>query len=120
MNVTFQATDKIKVEFEASSQEALFTTIAKLQEILNQTCGKCKKETKLTFQRRTVGEYTYHELRCECGAILSFGKERQSQDLYPRRTEMDGNKPKVDENNKKVYLPDGGWVKWDAASKSYV
>lgn len=109
----------ITVDFDATGQEDFMLKLHKLQEILlENTCGKCGKH-RIVIQVRTVDKYTYYELKCkDCGAILQFGKTDDG--LYPRRYEMDGTKPKLDAKGEKVWLPDGGWIKWDSKQKKYV
>lgn len=98
---------RVKVELEGESQKDIFEAISKFQEVFDETnCGKCQSEN-LRFVVRNVDDNLYYELRClDCGARLSFGVHKKGGGLFPKR--KDGDK----------WLPDGGWVKWNAKTES--
>lgn len=98
---------RVKVELEGESQKDIFEAISKFQEVFDETnCGKCQSEN-LRFVVRNVDDNLYYELRClDCGARLSFGVNKKGGGLFPKR--KDGDK----------WLPDGGWVKWNAKTES--
>lgn len=99
--------NRINVEFEADTQRDIFEQIAKFQEVFEEdVCGKCGNE-RLKFIVRTVDDNQYYELRCvKCGAKLAFGSHKKGGGLFPKR--KDGDK----------WLPDNGWVKWNAKTES--
>jgi len=97
---------RITVGFEADTQTAMFADIARFQEVFAESkCGKCGSEN-LIFTTRTIDDNTYYELRCaDCGAKLQYGAHKVGGGLFPKRKE-DGE-----------WLPDKGWVKWNAEKK---
>jgi len=99
---------RITVEFEGDTQKSIFEQIGKFQEVFEQgQCGKCGSEN-LRFVTREVDGNHYYELRCmDCHARLSFGVMKVGGGLFPKRKDGDGN-----------WLPDGGWVKWNAETKT--
>jgi len=112
MKVTYAPRPNLSIEFEANGDSELVRQIAKIQELMLQTCGKCES-SKVVWQYRTVGKYTYHELKCrECHSVLSFGNNEDGSGLYPRRYEMDDKEPKI-VDGKKVWLANNGWLKWN-------
>ena len=97
---------------EGQNHSELFASLSSLQETFGEEkCGKCGCEN-LKFQVRKVvdkkKEYVYHELWCtnlKCKARLNFGQRMDTQELYPKRYDMDG--------DKKVWKKDNGWVRWN-------
>lgn len=93
-------------ELDATDEKALFEKIAHIQEIFDQTCGKCGSNT-LKYVTRVVDDNKYYELRCKkCGAKLSYGCHKKGGTLFPKR--------KDDQNQ---YLADSGWLKWNKESE---
>lgn len=117
----YRPNPKLTIQFTFKDTEEYMTTMHALSEVLSEdTCGKCKKRNILPVVR-TVDKYTYRELKCQdCGATLQFGKQQDGSGLYPRRYEMDGKEPKLDKDGKRIYLPNNGWVRWDAKLEKYV
>lgn len=97
---------RMSAEISGDDQRSLFAGISDFQEVFeNSVCGKCGGDS-IRFVVRNVEENDFYELRCQdlgCRARLSFGCNKKGGGLFPKR--KDGEK----------WLPDGGWVKWDAA-----
>lgn len=100
------ANGRIRAELEGESQKDVFQEISKFQEIFEEdACGKCKSQS-LRYVVRTVDDNNYYELRCnDCAAKLAFGVHKKGGGLFPKR--KDGDK----------WLPDNGWLKWNAKSE---
>ena len=98
--------NRLQVEIEGESQRDLFNELNKFQEVFeNDVCGKCQGED-IQYVVRTVDDNQYYELKCKsCGAKLAFGSHKKGGGLFPKRKEVD------------TWLPDGGWMKWNAKSK---
>ncbi len=99
--------NKISVEIEGDSHRDIFEQVSRFQEVFEQgTCGKCSSED-IKYVVRTVEDNQYFELRCaNCAARLSFGANKKGGGLFPRRKDSDGS-----------WLPDSGWVKWNAKTE---
>lgn len=98
----------------------VFTQIAEFTETFqDEFCGACNSEN-ISYVVRKSDDFTFLEVHCQnsnCRARLSFGAEKVTGKLYPRRlvVEHEGkNKGKAvrDENGKTTYLENGGWVKY--------
>jgi hypothetical protein len=108
MKVTYTTKNgRMSTEIEGDSQRDIFAGIAEFQEVFEQSkCGKCGSED-IQFVVRTVDDNEYYELRCRaCGARLSFGAHKKGGGLFPKRKDGDN------------WLPDGGWVKWNAKTQT--
>ena len=96
------------VTVEGESHVDVFTNMATAGEVFlsanHHKCGKCGS-TDIRYVVRESGKYKFYELRCNnCGAKLTFGvKNDDSGDLFPHRKDDQGN-----------WLPNDGWVKWNA------
>lgn len=111
MKISYKPKANLLIEFEAKDDIDFVQQMAKIQELTLQKCGKCGKDDA-RYQSRVIGKYTYHELKCmSCNSVLTFGHGEEG--LYPRRYEMDGNKPKIIDG-KKVWLANNGWLKWNS------
>lgn len=116
-----KATIRLKnlvLEVEGQSQKDLFGNLAEVTEVFGEkSCGMCGCEN-LSFVRRTVDKYTYHELKCDntdCGAKLSYGQINGPEGkLFPVRKLVDKGPEKGKPNSKKgVYDNDHrGWTKF--------
>lgn len=97
---------RFSTEIEGDSQRDIFEGIAKFQEVFEESkCGKCGSED-IQFITRNVDDNIYYELRCRsCGARLSFGVHKKGGGLFPKRKDGD------------TWLPDGGWLKWNAKTQ---
>ena len=104
MKVTYTTkNERLTTEIEGDSPRDIFASIAKFQEVFEETtCGKCGSEN-LRFVVRNVDDNFYFEIRCmDCGARLAFGSHKKGGGLFPKRKDAEGN-----------WLPDNGWVKWN-------
>ena len=123
MEVFFRPTPDLTIKIECRDVEDIFKQLGPLQEVLtNCSCGKCKCD-KVRLVHRTIGDKNYdvYEILCtKCGARLALGNNGTS--LFPRRYEQDPDDPKqpLMKDGKKVWLPDNGWIKWDAKQSKYV
>lgn len=108
MRVSYKnANGRLTAEFECDTQRDLFEQLARFQEVFDEgACGKCGAEN-LKFVVRTVEDNHYYEIRClDCGAVLQFGSHKKGGGLFPKRKGKDGD-----------WLPDKGWMKWNAKNK---
>jgi hypothetical protein len=104
MRVTYNsANGRLSAEIDGESQKDIFHEISKFQEVFEEnTCGKCKGQD-IKFVVRNVDDNHYYELRCNsCGAKLAFGAHKKGGGLFPKRKDGDN------------WLPDNGWLKWNA------
>jgi len=110
---------RLSTEFEGNQTE-IFAALAEFQEIFEETsCGKCGSDN-IGFVVREVKGNKFHELHCrnpECHAKLAFGKHRQTETLFPRRKAGNNDPTGLPEGE---WLPDRGWIKWDASQKKAV
>lgn len=123
LKVFYRPNPKFTVEVDAKDVEDMFKQTGRLQEVFEACkCGKCEK-SNIKFLHRVADDYDFYELVClDCNAKLSFGNSKE-QGLFPRRYKQDPKDPKkplLDENGKKVWLPDHGWQRWDAKKGEYV
>jgi hypothetical protein len=108
MKIIYTTTNgRIKAEKEGETQRDLFQEINRFQEVFEEdTCGKCK-EQDIKYIVRTVDDNQYYEVKCNaCGAKLSFGVHKKGGGLFPKR--KDGDK----------WLPNNGWLKWNAKTET--
>lgn len=100
------ANGRLSVELEGETQCDLFEELGSFQEVFDQCqCGKCQS-TNLRFVTRVVDDNPYHELKCnDCHAKLQFGKNKKGGGLFPKRKDDNG------------FLPDNGWVRWNAEKR---
>lgn len=123
MEVFFRPTPDLTIKIECRDVEDIFQQLAPLQEVLtNCKCGKCGCD-KVRLLHRVVGDKNYdvYEILCtKCGAKLQLGNNGKA--LFPRRYEQDPDDPKqpLMKDGKKVWLPDNGWIKWDAKQGKHV
>ena len=109
MKVTYTPGPNLSIEFDAVGQKELFNIMAELQEILIQSCQKCKSDKGYQFMVREVGGNKFYELKCrnpQCKATLGFGSHRTGGTLFPQRKDAEGE-----------YLQNGGWIKWNGEKK---
>ena len=98
----------LTIDIDRETQKEIFKDLAAFEEVFGEAaCGKCSSENIRCVVRENDGN-EYYEMRCvDCGARLSFGVHKKGGGLFPRRKDADNN-----------YLPDKGWQKWNAKSKS--
>ena len=106
MKATFQS-GRLSIQVEGEKQKDVFRELAQAQEVFqHEACGKCKG-TELRFVVRNVKDNDFYEIHCRdrgCRARLAFGQHKgQEGTLYPKRKDVDGE-----------WLPDNGWMKYNA------
>jgi len=115
MKVEFTA-GGFKLIAEGESTTEIFTQVSKFQDVFTgEPCGKCQShETRCVT--RQVKDDTFYEMRCtKCGARLALGvKKEKNGGLFAKRQE------KEEGSEKPVWLPDNGWMKWDAKQNKNV
>lgn len=102
----------------------VFRQMAVIQSTFQDTaCGACKSEDIICTKRDAKDDdgevHEYLEMRCNaCGSKLAYGKSKDLKNIYPKRMKT-GKKGKVerDANDKAIYLPNNGWVKFVADSE---
>ena len=110
MKVTYTIGDgRLAIEAEGDTQKAVFTELARLQEVFdNVTCGKCKG-TDIRFTVRTVDDNDFFEIHCtnpKCRARFALGQHKKGDSLFPQRKGKDGE-----------WLPDNGWMRYNPQTK---
>lgn len=91
-----------------SGQKDLIKELSSLQEIFGYTnCGACKSTDLRYVLRENKKKNKYYELKCKkCHAKLTFGQHQESNTLFPKLKDENGN-----------FLPDNGWVKYEKANE---
>ena len=123
MKAKYKVGANVIIEVEGDKLVDVLDQLNEVNEALGpEPCGKCGKTNTLP-RVRTVGEDKFYEIQCkDCWAVLQLGIHKDaSKTLYKKRAKTDG-KGKVmkDENDKSVYLPNKGWLKWDKEKKEMV
>ena|SRR5579883_2387295 len=105
------ASGRLVFEITGGTPKDIFEGIAQVQEVFeaDSHCGCCNS-TDIVFNVREVSKnnktFKYYELKCNsagCRARLSFGQNQDMKNLFPKRTDDQGN-----------YLPHRGWAKYQA------
>lgn len=86
---------RISFEFEATKPQEIWTQLCELQELFEETCGKCNSDDIKYVIRKAKNEkgkeFLYYELRCrKCWAKLSYGIFEDASGLFPKRKREDG------------------------------
>jgi len=105
---------KFAIDIEGEEMVDIFEKIGHVQDVFDETkCIKCGNENLKFTIRRNKDDDPFYELRCgdikTCGAKLQYGPHKKGGTLFPKRKDADGN-----------FLPDDGWIKWDASKKCNV
>jgi phage FluMu protein Com len=103
------------VELEADQQKDLFRLLASAQEVFGEVrCGKCKSSELIFRARKNSQGNEFFELVCSrCRAVLQLGVHKEGGTLFPRRHADK-------EGGEKEWLPDNGWMRWDAETERMV
>lgn len=108
-----QTVGSVTIGVEADKMTDAFKDLSNLEEVFAiSACGKCGNENLSHVVRKDIEENEYYELRCtnrDCRARLSFGVHKKGGGLFPKRKDKD-----------EKWLPDGGWMRWDADKKKEV
>ena len=103
----------ITIGVEADKMTDAFKDLSNLEEVFGvSTCGKCGCEDLTHVVRKDTEENEYYELLCtnrDCRAKLAFGVHKKGGGIFPKRKDKDDK-----------WLPDGGWMRWDADKKKEV
>ena len=94
---------RLLIKVEGATIKALFTAIAEAQEVFDGDvrCGACQSNY-IVFRTRTNEKFLFFEQVCrECGAVLTYGQQREGGGLWPKRKGESGD---LFENH--------GWVKF--------
>lgn len=135
MEIFYKPSPNITIKVEARGMEEMFQALAPIQEVLgnNTCCGKCgSNQVRLSHRKTPDNKHDLYEIVCEgvndngfsCNAKLALGKNNMGN-LFPRRYKQEKQKdgswqPATDNDGKRVYLPDNGWVRWDSKKEDYV
>lgn len=129
LEAILRVSESLTIKVECKDVENLFQEVSPLQEVLlNNKCGACGSTKTRLVHRKIEGKHDVYEIAClgindqnfPCGRKLHLGK---GQNLFPRRYEQDPDdpkKPRLDKEGKKIWLPNNGWVRWDAKQEKYV
>lgn len=106
MKVTYaSASGRLKFEFESENDKKLFSTLAHIQEVFEETsCGCCKSERIRNDVREFDGNFYYKLLCDDCGATMDFGQHKTGDSLFPKRHDKET----------KELLPNRGWYHYKA------
>lgn len=132
LKVYYKPNNSLTIEVEGRDLADIFKTLAPVQEVLNNCkCGKCGGEKIRMVHRLADNKHDVYELLCEtlqgnglpCNAVLALGNTGDS--LFPRRYALEQDEKnkwvkKLDAEGKTVWLPNNGWVRWDAKQQKYV
>ena len=118
MEALYKISNNVTVKVEAENTIGLVEELTRVRESIGpEACGKCKG-TNTYPNARVVGDNTYYELRCSCGAVLQLGVNKADKNLYKKRLKTDSKGKAIkDESDKAVYLPNKGWLKWNPETK---
>jgi hypothetical protein len=108
MKATYKVNSNLIFEIESKEQKGLFEELSNIQEVFGEnSCGKCKS-TDLQYRVRENDGNKFYEIKCKkCGARFSFGVHKQGGGLFPKRKDSEGK-----------WLNSGGWLKWNAETKT--
>jgi hypothetical protein len=103
------ANGRLVFEISGGSMKDIFEGIAAVQEVFeaDTSCGCCGSQD-ISFRVRESSKgnktFKYYELRCNqphCRARFSFGQNQDMKNLFPKRTDENGD-----------WLPNRGWYKY--------
>ena len=103
------ASGRLEAEISGGSAKDIFEGIAQFQEVFEAAnkCGECGSEhIRFNVRHVTKGkqEFAYYEMKClKCYSRLQFGQNQDMKNLFPKRTDENGN-----------YMPNFGWAKYQA------
>lgn len=111
MKIMYKTNDgRLTAEIEGDKQTDVFSGLASFQEVFeHNTCGKCKKSNVRFVVRKNKDDDEFFEIHCSeagCRARLAFGQHKKGGSLFPSKKDKEGN-----------WLPDNGWVKYNAATQ---
>ncbi len=83
MLVSFNASEKCRLDFDAADIVEAFQFIAYAEEVFGvDICGKCG-EGNLKLSHRSPQGYDYHSIACQdCGYELKFGQVKETGRLF--------------------------------------
>lgn len=89
------------------------------QSVGAEECGKCGSGDTRP-QSRKIKDDVFYEIRCQqCEAVLQLGVSKEDQSLYKKKMKTDTKGKAVKDNDGKgVYLPNGGWLKWNPQTQT--
>jgi homogentisate 1,2-dioxygenase len=119
MKVIYKPTNQWEFEIDArDGMKTVFEQVGNIQEVLGATskCGKCGHTVTRLVHRKVDGNDFYESICQKCFAKLSFGTNQEERTLFPRRYAQDENDPKkkkINADGDVVYLPSGGWLRYN-------
>lgn len=116
MKAVFNVRDGLTVEVDIKDIKDVFKASTDFHEVFgDHKCGLCQSDD-IRLNHRNVEGNDFYELVCNvrgCGGKLSYGQEKATNKIYPRRYETDPKgKALRDNDGKPKYLPNGGWHKY--------
>lgn len=120
MKATFEVRPGLSFEIESDDVKDVFQGVSEVHEVFGEPkCGACGAEN-IRFRHRNVDGNDFYEMYClerGCGCSLSYGQEKSTGKIYPKRYEVDGKGKAVrGEDGKPVYLPNNGWRRYTPKS----
>ncbi len=119
MKTHIKVTDSLSFEIEADTEDDTFKSIARVQEVFNNsTCGKCKSSNTHYMCRHDSKDNDWLEVVCkDCRAKIIFGRTKKNGQIYPKvKWSQLSEKQQEQRANEEAYadkhygyLPDNGW-----------
>lgn len=114
MKVVYTTNDgRLTAEIEGGTQAELFENLADFQDVFENTVctkgGETSDDVRFIV-RKDEEDNKYYELRVNSGPLKgtkkSFGCHKKGGGLFPRNKDKEGK-----------WLPDNGWVRWNAQTQ---
>lgn len=88
MKYTYRPTDKLQIEFEASTDKEAIKILASCDEVhgASKRCGHCGSDDIAYILRTNSKGHQFPELLCrKCRYKLAFGQNSDGRSIFPRR-----------------------------------
>jgi len=106
------------IEAQGEGHAELWEQLASLAEAFGERqCGKCNSEDIRHVVRENDGGDKFYELHCQkvgCRARLRMSVTKKDKRFFPKRKAGKDDASGIEEGK---YLPHGGWMKFDPATK---
>lgn len=104
------------IEAQGEDHAAVWEQLASLSEAFGErACGKCNSEEIRHVVRENDGGDKFYELHCQkCRARLRMSVTKKDKRFFPKRKAGKDDASGLEEGK---YLPNGGWMRFDPATK---